>query len=182
MGSAIPTDHEVGVPTFTAYGAHGQGHQFRFFVGIENSFQSNESVAHSVPSSHLAVPLSFGSFPPCDYIIAYSPEFVNTFSKVFLKKFSAGGRGSRVLLDPVISALLGLEGLDEDFPPLGALIHSEPTACEFPNLVSHFCFLPSLDGLIIAWIRKNVNYFFKKKFFSTFFKKPLDITGKTCYN
>lgn len=70
-----------------------------------------------------------------------------------------------MLLDPVVSALLGLEGLDEDFPPLGALVHSEPTACEFSNLVSHFCFLPSLDGLIIAGLSGFVNYFFEKSFF-----------------
>lgn len=89
------------------------------------------------------------------------------FFESFSNFFSACGRGSGVFPDPVISALLGLKGLDEDFPPLGALIYSEPTACEFPNLVSHFCFLPSLDGLIIAGLSGFVNYFlkiFSKKF------------------
>lgn len=73
-----------------------------------------------------------------------------------------------MLLDPVVSALAGLEGLDKTFTPSRALIHSEPTACEFPNLVSHFCFLPSLDGLIIAGLSGFVNYFFEKSFFYFF--------------
>ena len=114
-------------------------------------------------------------------MIAHFRQFVNTFFKSFLKKFFGRPSGSRVLLDPVVSALLGLEGLDEDFPPLGALVHSEPTACEFPNLVSHFCFLPSLDGLIIAGLSGFVNYFLKI-LSKNFFRKIVDSTGSLCYN
>ena len=65
--------------------------------------------------------------------------------------------------DPAFRALASLKGLDEDFPPRRALIHSEPTTREFSNLVSHFHFLPSLDGLIIADPSGSVNRFFEKK-------------------
>ena len=64
--------------------------------------------------------------------------------------------------DPAFRALASLKGLDEDFPPRRALIHSEPSTREFSNLVSHFHFLPSLDGLIIADPSGSVNRFLKK--------------------
>lgn len=89
--------------------------------------------------------------------------------------------GSRVLLDPVLRALAGLEGLDEGLAPRANLVHSELATRDFPNLVSHFCFPPSLDGLIIAGLSGFVNTFLKI-FSKKFFKKTVDILPDLYYN
>jgi hypothetical protein len=79
---------------------------------------------------------------------------VNTFSKLF-----SGGSG--VLPDPTFSALPGLAGLHQSFPPRGALIDPVQPTSQFPHLVSHFLVPPSLDGFIISDSFRFVNTFSK---------------------
>ena len=45
----------------------------------------------------------------------------------------------------------------------------------------HLLSLLSLDGYILAWIRKNVNYFLKKFFFKKVLKSVDNLSG-VCYN
>ena len=80
-----------------------------------------------------------------------------------------------MLLDPVLSALTGLECLDDltVAVSIGAP-HGKGVAHHgvFVNLVSSHRFVPpSLDGLIIADPSGSVNRFFEKTFFIFFIKK-----------
>jgi len=49
-----------------------------------------------------------------------------------------------VMGNPALGALLGLEGLDQNFGVLRAEIHSEPPIRQLPNLVPHLACLPFL--------------------------------------
>ena len=100
-------------------------------------------------------------------IVSQFSKFVNTFLKLFLKKFRAGRTGSRVLLDPVLGALAGLEGLHKALAPLRTLINPVPSVSQFPHLVSHCLSFLSSEGLsplcdyMIAHRSGFVNPFFK---------------------